>query len=46
MAIGVTRRATMAGVAATATAGALPRTARADLDALADAARKEGTLTW
>jgi iron(III) transport system substrate-binding protein len=46
MAIGVTRRAIAAGIGATAAAGLLPRIAHADLDALADAARKEATLTW
>jgi iron(III) transport system substrate-binding protein len=46
MSIGVTRRAITAGIGATAATGLLPRMAYADLDALAQAARKESTLTW
>lgn len=43
----MTRRQAVTGlVAFGASALSLPRTARADLKALEDAARKEGTLTW
>ena len=41
----ITRRAAVAGIAA-ASAVPLARRAHADLAALEDAARKEGTLTW
>ena len=40
------RRFASTGLACLAGASLLPRRARADLDALENAARKEGTLTW
>jgi iron(III) transport system substrate-binding protein len=42
----MSRRRAASGLSAVATASLLPRTGRADLVALEDAARKEGTLTW
>lgn len=41
-----TRRQSLLGFAAAGMAAAIPRDARADLKALEEAARKEGTLTW
>jgi iron(III) transport system substrate-binding protein len=47
MSSNITRRQAASGLAALGvTAVALPRDARADLQALEEAARKEGTLTW
>jgi iron(III) transport system substrate-binding protein len=46
MTASVTRRALAAGIGATAATALIPRTARANLTALEDAARKEATLTW
>jgi iron(III) transport system substrate-binding protein len=46
MAIVITRRRAAAGLGALGAASVLPRTARADLPALEEAARQEGTLTW
>ena len=43
---GITRRFATAGLGALAAMPALPRRAHADLAALEDAARAEGTLTW
>ena len=45
MSLNITRRGFAAGAGLLA-AGSVPRLARADMAALADAARKEGTLTW
>jgi iron(III) transport system substrate-binding protein len=42
----ITRRLAVAGLASSAAAPLLPRSASADLGALENAARKEGTLTW
>ncbi len=46
MSIGPTRRQAMAGVGAAGASALAPRPARAELAALAQAARKEGSLTW
>ena len=46
MPVAITRRRAAAGVAALGFGSALARPARADLAALAEAARKEGGLTW
>ena len=46
MAMRVQRRRVAAGLGLMAVSGMLPRTARADLAGLEQAARKEGSLTW